>query len=68
MNPLPKWAGMLGVVAALFASLNTAGIFAMLPPKWQGVVAAVGSLVAVFSHSLTGDGGAAAAKAAGTPA
>lgn len=57
MKPFPKVVGFLGVLATLYGSLEAAGIFAMLPSKWAAGVAAVGGVLAYFSHSATGTGG-----------
>lgn len=60
MKPLPKWVGVIGMLSTVYGSLNAAGVFAMLPAKWAGGVAAVGGVLAWLSHSFTGTGGATA--------
>jgi hypothetical protein len=55
--PLPKWVGVLGLIATTIGSANEAGLLAFLPHPWGAVIAAVGGFVTLLSHSLTGTGG-----------
>ena len=57
ITPLPKWVGILGLIATVIGSANQAGLLAFLPSPWGAVIAAVGGFVTLLSHSLTGTGG-----------
>ena len=57
MLPLPKWSGWLGALAAIFATLNSADVVAVLPHNVSAVIASVGAVLALFAHSATGSGG-----------
>jgi hypothetical protein len=57
MKPLPKFVGIVGVLVAIVGALSAPGIIAILPPKIGAILAAVGPIVTLLSHSLTGTGG-----------
>ena len=57
MKPLPKIVGVLGSVAAIYGSLEAAGVFNYFSPNVRAIVIAVGAALAALSHSRTGTGG-----------
>lgn len=55
--PFPKVVGLVGMLTTIYGALDTAGVFAALPPKWAAILGAIGGILAYFSHSATGTGG-----------
>lgn len=53
MRPLPKFVGYIGALAAVIAAVKVA----ISTGDWTAVGAAIGALLALFSHSATGTGG-----------
>jgi hypothetical protein len=55
MKPLPKWIGVLAMLAALVAPGGA--LFSLVPLKYAAIVSSVAAVIAALSHSLTGTGG-----------
>ena len=53
MKPFPKWIGAVGAIGALVTSVKVA----LSTGDWTAVGAAIGAVLALFSHSATGTGG-----------
>jgi hypothetical protein len=53
MKPMPKAVGWFGAIAAVATAIYNG----MSSGDWTGLAAAIGALLALFSHSATGTGG-----------
>lgn len=53
MNPLPKAFGWFGAIGALVTAIG----LGVKSGDWTGLAPAIGAIIALFSHSATGDGG-----------
>ncbi len=54
MKPLPKAFGWFGAIGGLITAIGLGA----KSGDWSGLIPALGALVALFSHSATGTGGA----------
>lgn len=54
MKPWPKLVGLLGVIGAVCTAV--AGLAGVVSPHVVEIAAAVGTIAAALSHSLTGNG------------
>jgi len=57
MKPLPKWAGIVAAIGAVFGALASADVIAVLPEKVGALIATIAPIIILLSHSLTGTGG-----------
>lgn len=57
LKPLPRWVGVVGMITTTIGAANESGLLKFIPHPWGSLTAALGSFVAMMSHSLTGYGG-----------
>jgi hypothetical protein len=56
-KPLPRWVGLMGVIASTLAALGHDQLASVFGERVANMIPVFGAVIAAVSHSLNGNGG-----------